>query len=572
MHWVRQLFVLSICLMGICPSVRARHIARDSLARQAQVHSTMANAYFAKGNYQLALRHSLTALDLRRTTGDAFLIAQSLNDIGLVYWSKQDYSNSIKYYRESLALKQQLRDSTGTLTTLLAIAQSFYTNRQYDSTHAYAFHAQQLATQLNRPEKACLALAFMGKAQIAFKRFDKAIALLRESENSALVLQDKKALATIYEALGDIYLEQKKHTEALSHYKKGLSITRSINDLEQMAMYYRKFLKCYRQMGALQTAFLYMDSARNLSHELLNVEIMRQMNEMGAVYEAAEKEKQIATLHAQNTIAQAEATQRKRERNYFIISSVLLMALAVVIWQAFAGNKKKQALLNRQKTIIEQSLQEKEILMKEIHHRVKNNLQLVSSLLSLQADYITDELALDAVKESRNRVTSMALIHQNLYEEDHFTSIPIQEYISKLCDNLFYSYNIHPGTIRLVKEIEPLLLDVEIVVPLGLILNELITNCLKYAFPNKQTGVIRIIVKKEGDKLHVCVYDNGAGLPAHFSPDHTATFGYKMIRAFTQKMKGHLHVYNDEGACVELILKYNKPVGYGRDQSIDHRG
>jgi two-component sensor histidine kinase len=261
-------------------------------------------------------------------------------------------------------------------------------------------------------------------------------------------------------------------------------------------------------------------------------------------------------------------------RQPFVLPFCLLgiMALTLVVWRAFTTNKKKQALLNRQKAIIELSLQEKEILLKEIHHRVKNNLQLVSSLLSLQADYITDEQALDAVKESHNRVTSMALIHQNLYEENHLTSIPIKEYINKLCDNLFYSYTIHPGTIRLVKEIEPLFLDVEIVVPLGLILNELITNCLKYAFPNKQAGVIRLIVKKGDNKLHVCVYDNGVGLPANFSPDHTITFGYKMIRAFIQKMKGQLLVYNDEGTCVELILKYNKPVGYGRHQSTDHRG
>jgi two-component sensor histidine kinase len=193
--------------------------------------------------------------------------------------------------------------------------------------------------------------------------------------------------------------------------------------------------------------------------------------------------------------------------------------------------------------------------MKEIHHRVKNNLQVVSSLLSLQSNYIKDEQALDAVNDSRNRVQSMALIHQNLYQENNLTGIDVQDYIGKLCDNLFTSYNIHPGKIKLIKEIEPLNLDVDIVVPVGLILNELITNSLKYGFSNDQPrNMIKVILKDAEGTLQLAVYDNGKGLPQHISSEENVSFGFKMIDAFLKKLNGTIRRYNEEGARTEIEI------------------
>jgi two-component sensor histidine kinase len=228
--------------------------------------------------------------------------------------------------------------------------------------------------------------------------------------------------------------------------------------------------------------------------------------------------------------------------------------LAAVAYKAYTANRKKKELLNKQNILIERSLREKEILLKEIHHRVKNNLQLVSSLLSLQSTYIQDAHALDAVKESRNRVHSMALIHQDLYQEDDLTGIEVQEYIGKLCENLFNSYNIRPGRVHLIRDIQPLHLDVEIVVPLGLMLNELITNCLKYAFPEGE-GTIKIIVEESSNRLKICVYDNGVGLAPDINITESGTFGFKMIHAFVQKMKGDIKIYSEDGTKVELLVR-----------------
>lgn len=151
--------------------------------------------------------------------------------------------------------------------------------------------------------------------------------------------------------------------------------------------------------------------------------------------------------------------------------------------------------------------------MKEIHHRVKNNLQIISSLLDLQSLTIQDAQASEAVKESRNRVHSMALIHQNLYNEGNIKGIQIENYINHLAENLFQSYNIQPGKVKLKTDIEQIDLDVDTVIPIGLILNELLSNSLKYAFTNKEAGIILVKLKQLNGSLLLEVKDNGAGFP-----------------------------------------------------------
>ena len=254
------------------------------------------------------------------------------------------------------------------------------------------------------------------------------------------------------------------------------------------------------------------------------------------------------------------AGRRKKERNYFILASVLFLALAGFAYKAYSSNRKKKEELNRKNLLIEKTLSEKDVLMKEIHHRVKNNLQVVSSLLSLQSNYIKDEQALDAVTDSKNRVQSMALIHQNLYQENNLTGINVQDYIGKLCDNLFSSYNIRPGKVKLIKEIDNMILDVDVVVPVGLILNELITNSLKYGFDNDfADGMIKVMLHEKNGLLKFAVYDNGKGFPSGFFEKRGQSFGFIMIEAFMNKLGGKVKYYNDEGARAEIeIPDYKK--------------
>lgn len=524
----------------------------------SNVVSDKALAYYVRGNYELALRNHFAALKLREKAGNKAYVAKSLNNIGVLYRSKKDYNNAISYYRQSLAIKQELHDEQGILNTFINISSVYNSEDKFDSTYYYAYKATQLAKKIHAERDIYGSQVNMAVAMVGLNKLSEAEKLLYEVEKKATAHNDKDVLITTYESLGDIFLSRKNYSKAQDYFLKSLETAKLNQRSELMEVFYRKLSKTCRALRKYNLAFAYIDSSAKLSHDLLNEENLRQLNEMAAVYETSEKEKQIEKLNAQNALTAAESSRRQTERNYFIIASVLFLALAVLAYIAFASNKKKKEQLATQKHIIEKSLQEKEILLREIHHRVKNNLQVVSSLLSLQSNYITDEHALQAVKESHNRVQSMSLIHQNLYQEDNLTGIEIQDYISKLCDNLFHSYNIQHNKIKLIKELQPLNLDVDIVVPLGLILNELITNSLKYAFADGREGAVKIMLKEENNMLKLGVYDNGVGTQLKEKLKEEYAFGYKMINTFLQKLKGEMKIYSEGGTKVDIEIRHYK--------------
>ena len=210
-------------------------------------------------------------------------------------------------------------------------------------------------------------------------------------------------------------------------------------------------------------------------------------------------------------------------------------------------------LVDQKNSIIEKSLAEKEVLLREIHHRVKNNLQVVSSLLSLQSNYISDDAALRAINEGKDRVSSMALIHQNLYKENDITGIETTHYFTELIDHLFDSYNIRDNDIKLIKEIESIKLDVDTMIPLGLIANELISNALKHGFSNIGSGTLTFKVKMQNELLMLSVQDTGIGMnQSDFI--NSNSFGNKMVSAFKQKLGADLIITNDHGTNVVLLI------------------
>ncbi|MFO1422618.1 MAG: PAS domain S-box protein [Candidatus Competibacteraceae bacterium] len=187
------------------------------------------------------------------------------------------------------------------------------------------------------------------------------------------------------------------------------------------------------------------------------------------------------------------------------------------------------------------SLQEKEVLLKEIHHRVKNNLQVIISLLDLQADVVGEQATREKFRESRDRVRSMALIHERLYRAADLASIDFAEYVRNLTDSLFSSYTSANRLITLQTNIEPLSISVEHAVPCGLIINELITNALKYAFPPDRAGIIGVELKKSGEKrVMLRVWDNGVGLPPAVDPQHSETLGLTIVATLIRQLRGNL--------------------------------
>jgi two-component sensor histidine kinase len=207
---------------------------------------------------------------------------------------------------------------------------------------------------------------------------------------------------------------------------------------------------------------------------------------------------------------------------------------------------------------IRTSLREKEVLLKEIHHRVKNNLQVISSLLSLQSEYLKDEGMIKIFKESQNRVKSMALIHEKLYQSRNLAEIDFADYLRELTTQLFRSYGIGAHGVYLNVNASQVLLAVDRAIPCGIIVNELVTNALKYAFPESRGGRIDIDLHPiDDERIRLAVRDNGVGFPDDVDFETSDSLGLTLVRMLADQVQGEV-VLQEEGHGAEFIMTFRK--------------
>jgi len=213
---------------------------------------------------------------------------------------------------------------------------------------------------------------------------------------------------------------------------------------------------------------------------------------------------------------------------------------------------------------LQNSLKEKELMLREIHHRVKNNLQIISSLLKLQATYITDESSLEFFRISQDRVKSMALIHQQLYRSNDLSSINFGDYLRNLTTHLFQAYGVNEGNIRLTIDAINIYIGIDTAIPCGLLINELISNSLKHAFPGNRKGKINVQMENiEEDKFNLIISDNGIGFPEDIDFRNTKSLGMQLVITLTDQIDGRIELIRGNGTTFKITfisVNYKKRV------------
>ncbi len=207
------------------------------------------------------------------------------------------------------------------------------------------------------------------------------------------------------------------------------------------------------------------------------------------------------------------------------------------------------------------SLKEKEILLHEIHHRVKNNLQVISSLILLQSDHISDKRSLELLQECQDRIKAMALVHEELYRTKDFASFDFSGYVTGLVNSLFESYAPDKNKVALEISADTILLDIDMAIPCGLIINELVSNSLKHAFPNGRNGIIRVNARASTEtSVSISVADNGIGLPAALEPGGTETLGLQLVYMLADQLHGKVTVFRDNGTEFRISFQNNPAI------------
>ncbi|MGD1005443.1 MAG: histidine kinase dimerization/phosphoacceptor domain -containing protein, partial [Methanoregulaceae archaeon] len=197
---------------------------------------------------------------------------------------------------------------------------------------------------------------------------------------------------------------------------------------------------------------------------------------------------------------------------------------------------------------------EKEVLIREVHHRVKNNLQIIISLLNLQSRYIEDEKSSQVIRDSQSRIRAMALVHEKLYKSTDISKIDLGDYIKFLGNSLFQFFGMQGKGITLTMDIRDIFLDIDTAIPLGLIINELISNSLKYAFPGGKKGDISLAIHREEHTLTILFKDNGVGIPQDFDWRNAKSLGLRLVISLVEQLSGTIELDRSAGTSFSIVV------------------
>jgi two-component sensor histidine kinase len=517
----------------------------------AYTNFALGRQQYYRGNYKISAGHLNYAMREAKQLQLKELESNVLEYMGVLYHVMPSPRHTSSHVlRKALEIKQNLKDSMGSLQLMKTLGDVYYSDKKFDSALYFNNAAIGLARKLGLMYDVSLIQLEQVPSLLRLNKLNEAVLTLQNIYERVLDTSDLNMRIRYYIQAGNYRIAKQDTGIGRQYYDSALDIARKAGFPEMYSLVYKGMADAYYSAGDFQKAYEYQREYTNKMAGLYSADNYSTLRELQAILKTNIKEDEVKYLSALNEIAALRLKNERSLRITLSISAAGFLLSAIIIFLLYKQQKRKSVIIEKQGS-------ELQTLMKEIHHRVKNNLQVISSLLDLQSQTMGDVQAAEAIKESRNRVQTMALIHQDLYSEGSLSGIEISDYINKLAQSLFSSYNVKKNTISLETNIEPMLLDIDLVIPIGLVLNELISNALKYAFANRESGTLIIELEKKSAELILKVKDDGIGFPAGLNIYQAKSFGYKLVKAFAQKLKARLEVYNDNGACVLLhIRKY----------------
>lgn len=528
----------------------------------ANAQNNIGVVYRLQGDFANAIEHYYASLEVRQQINDTEGVGKSYNNLGVVYEAQGKYEQALSYYKKSLGVKQELGDSAAIATARSNIGTVQIDLGQFNLGLQSYQHALRYAEASGDQFMQATVLQNIGLAQLELKEHAKAL----EAAYAALQLRnsivDHSGIATTCNLLGGVYHELNASDSAVHYYSMALHKAQELG--AQATEYHASagLSRAYQQQQNFERALHFVQHAGALEDSLNSEASTRKITQLEMRYSFDQELRELSAIQReQDLIAEAELEQQKLITYGFVGGFALMLAVAGLILLLYRNKQQANRALGEQKEAIRKQADalevqnsEKEVLLREIHHRVKNNLQIISSLLNIQSRKVQDASAQEALKEGRARVKSMALIHQKLYSKTDLANIPFSEYITDLCRSLMQTYG-DPERIQSKLDLEDIALDVDTSIPLGLILNELITNALKYAFPDQATGTISISLQRLNEGICLTVADDGIGLPEGFESGKNGSFGLQLVRSFASKLNGELSFISDAGTRVSLTFE-----------------
>ncbi len=559
----------------------------------AEAYYDLASYYSKLGSGPDAQKWFEKSLEVYTEENNFEGVARVKNRLGILHKQLNDLTNALELYFEALKVAEthdlyELQANTllniGVIHKLkdeFELAQSFYQKalekfRELDSPKGIGRTSNNLGNVYRQQGNFNLALTYYNSALMIFEEIGLKSSMAIAYNNIGLVYESQGKLSTAlenyqksldikleegaiysvpstYTNLASVYTQQGNYEAAERHFKIALDFANKYKLKDELSDLYKEMAEYHEVRNNTKEALKLYKKYLSYEDSLLKSENSRRLVELRAIYELSEIEQENKLLDSENQLLKAKDANdqtKRRQLQIIIIGLVVIVFLVVLLlatyYRRLRYTKRMTTALEDTNQELKETLiskEEKELLLKEIHHRVKNNLQVINSLIRLQSSKTSDEKIQDLFRECEARVKSMALVHEELYRSDDLSNVNIQEYIVKLGNDLIEAYAINKE-IEFRHAVNINFMGIDTLVPLGLMINEIITNSLKHGFRNLHGGKFEIYIEIEFTDLkeyQMRIGDNGVGMPPDLNFELPDTLGIELIQTLAEQLEGTIN-------------------------------
>jgi len=508
------------------------------------VYTQLGYVYERQGKLDKATDIAMETLLLGDQLKDKRAMAVAYSDLSNLLWKQSRFEKALEYGSKALILfEERGMNDLDYDFTLYVVGNCYLALDNHEEALNYYEHSIAIGERYGFYNNLCDVYISMVYLKAYLNDFDAADLAGENAVKYGQLLDNNFMLMRSWLSIGKSQNLQGKYISAIESLERSIDIaTADFGDDFYLSQAYEALGKAYAGNHNYREAYQAYAEYDKLKKEIFTAEADQHISLLLTEFDVAQKESTI--IVQENQIKKQRSTQ-----TLMILIGGLLLMILLLLYNSIETNKKKNILLKKQND-------EKEFLLKEIHHRVKNNLEVVSSLLSLQCEQVEDTKVADAMHKSQLRVHSMSMVHQKLYQGQSFSSIEMKEYFKSLGDYIVDIYGALER-VHIECEMKELELDVDTAIPIGLIVNELFTNALKYAFPDNRKGLIKISLIESGNQLHLEVSDNGIGKNYYNKMEGTG-FGSQLIELLTRQLEGKMSLNVKKGTAVSFEFQNHK--------------
>jgi two-component sensor histidine kinase len=537
------------------------------------IYSLLGVAENELGNYKESLEYHLTAVKtVERFNDQSSDAAEIYNYLAITYSRIKDVGKSNAYFEKAYRISKMYKNDGLTIMILTNLVQTSIDLKKNREAISYLTEMEKNSGSLDDVAKTMIIERAM-KVYVQLKDYKSAERYVKKAVQKVEDPHtDISALFMLYPGISRYYFETGGYDLSRKYINEYKAISEQSKNLSALKDIHRTLFNLDSAQGDLKSALREYKLERAYNDSLFSEAKNKQIAELDIKYNTEEKDKDILLKDNQNRLLQKQGELQKSElskanliKNISFGSLLLLLIIITLIFIRYRDKQKANKLLSLQKTEISQKnatlnklVTEKDWLLKEVHHRVKNNLQMVMSLLNAQSFYLKDDAAMLAIRESHHRIHAMSLIHKKLYQLDNVTAIDMNNYIEELVEYFRETFNTGQR-IQFDLHVEHTELETSQAVPLGLILNEAITNSIKHGFPENGKGIIDITLKRiDKNKLRLVIKDNGKGSSTDLLSTDFQSLGMKLIKGLSNDLEADLQVQSQNGLTISIEFLSNE--------------